>query len=72
MGAAEIHGATVPAGSAVIFCEQTTHGTMPWVAPGGRQRKTLFYKWSTPSPPAQSTANYIYKTTIALVVAMRR
>jgi hypothetical protein len=49
MGAAEIYGGVVPAGSAVIFCEQTTHGTMAWRATNGRQRKTLFYKWSPPA-----------------------
>eukprot|EP01047_Picozoa_sp_COSAG01_P073507 COSAG01_NODE_12008_length_1817_cov_1.417928_2_plen_118_part_00 len=49
-GAADLHGgAVVPAGSAIIFCEATTHGTTPWVNTGGRSRKTLFYKYSPPA-----------------------
>jgi ectoine hydroxylase-related dioxygenase (phytanoyl-CoA dioxygenase family) len=32
-----------PAGSAIIFTEALTHGTLPWR--GGHQRRTLFYKY---------------------------
>lgn len=33
----------VKAGSAVVFTEALTHGTMPWNAP--QERRTLFYKY---------------------------
>jgi len=35
---------TAPAGSAVIFTEALTHGTLPWM--GKNERRTLFYKYS--------------------------
>jgi hypothetical protein len=38
---------TGPAGTAILFTEALTHGTLPWN--GARERRTLFYKYS-PSP----------------------
>jgi hypothetical protein len=35
---------TGPAGTAIIFTEALTHGTLPWR--GSDQRRTLFYKYS--------------------------
>jgi len=35
---------TGPAGSAVLFTEALTHGTLPWK--GADERRTLFYKYS--------------------------
>lgn len=45
---------TGPAGSAVLFTEALTHGTLPWR--GADERRTLFYKYS-PHPLSWS-ANY--------------
>ncbi len=36
-----------PAGTAIIFTEALTHGTIPWR--GSRERRTLFYKYSPQS-----------------------
>ena len=36
-----------PAGTAIIFTEALTHGTLPWR--GKHERRTLFYKYSPPS-----------------------
>ena len=33
------------AGDAVIFTEACAHGTVPWEGDGGRERRTLFYKY---------------------------
>jgi ectoine hydroxylase-related dioxygenase (phytanoyl-CoA dioxygenase family) len=44
-----------PAGSAIIFTEALTHGTLPWR--GRHQRRTLFFKYS---PPSISWAAHYY------------
>ena len=36
-----------PAGTAIIFTEALTHGTLPWA--GKHERRTAFYKYSPPS-----------------------
>lgn len=36
-----------PAGTAIIFTEALTHGTMPWR--GKHERRTVFFKYSPPS-----------------------
>lgn len=46
---------TPPAGSAIIFTEALTHGTLPWR--GNGERRTLFYKYS-PFPSAWSARYY--------------
>ena len=46
---------TGPAGTAIIFTEALTHGTLPWR--GGNQRRTVFYKYS-PEPLAWSRRYY--------------
>jgi hypothetical protein len=46
---------TGPAGSAIIFTEALTHGTLPWR--GKRERRTLFYKYS-PAPISWSRGYY--------------
>ncbi|OUL33796.1 mitomycin antibiotics/polyketide fumonisin biosynthesis protein [Nostoc sp. T09] len=46
---------TLKAGSAIIFTEALTHGTLPWW--GTHERRTLFYKYS-PRPSAWSTDSY--------------
>jgi hypothetical protein len=38
-----IQAVTGPAGTAIIFTEALTHGTLPWL---GTERRTLFYKYS--------------------------
>ena len=45
---------TGPAGTAIIFTEALTHGTLPW---RGDERRTLFYKYS---PPTLSWAREYY------------
>lgn len=45
---------TGPAGTAIIFTEALTHGTLPW---RGAERRTLFYKYS---PPTLSWARDYY------------
>jgi len=44
-----------PAGTAIIFTEALTHGTVPWT--GKNERRTLFFKYS---PPAISWAAQYY------------
>ncbi|MBW4563987.1 MAG: phytanoyl-CoA dioxygenase family protein [Mojavia pulchra JT2-VF2] len=39
-----VQAVTVKAGSAIIFTEALTHGTIPWR--GTHERRTLFYKYS--------------------------
>jgi hypothetical protein len=39
-----VRAVTGPAGTAVIFTEALTHGTLPWRGAG--ERRTLFYKYS--------------------------
>ncbi len=46
---------TGPAGTAVIFTEALTHGTLPWKGKG--ERRTLFYKFS-PNPLSWSAKYY--------------
>jgi ectoine hydroxylase-related dioxygenase (phytanoyl-CoA dioxygenase family) len=46
---------TVKAGSAIIFTEALTHGTLPWR--GKQERRTLFYKYS-PHPSAWARNSY--------------
>lgn len=46
---------TGPAGTAVIFTEALTHGTLPWKGAG--ERRTLFYKYS---PNAVSWSAHYY------------
>ena len=58
-------GGVIKAGSAVIFTEATTHGTLPWnPTDGKRRRKTLFFKfspaaisWYATSLPRNNSAN---------------
>lgn len=47
---------TGPAGTAIIFTEALTHGTLPWR--GGDERRTVFYKYS-PEPLAWSRRYYV-------------
>jgi ectoine hydroxylase-related dioxygenase (phytanoyl-CoA dioxygenase family) len=46
---------TAKAGSAIIFTEALTHGTLPWQ--GKNERRTLFYKYS---PQSTAWARYYY------------
>ncbi|HXW78469.1 MAG TPA: phytanoyl-CoA dioxygenase family protein [Acidimicrobiales bacterium] len=46
---------TGPAGTAIIFTEALTHGTLPWR--GSDERRTVFYKYS-PEPLAWSRRYY--------------
>jgi hypothetical protein len=46
---------TGPAGTAILFTEALTHGTLPWL--GAQERRTLFYKYS-PSPLSWSRHYY--------------
>jgi hypothetical protein len=46
---------TGPAGTAIIFTEALTHGTLPWR--GSVERRTVFYKYS-PEPLAWSRRYY--------------
>ena len=39
-----VKAVTGPAGTAIIFTEALTHGTLPWT--GKNERRTLFYKYS--------------------------
>ncbi|WP_238553719.1 phytanoyl-CoA dioxygenase family protein [Fortiea contorta] len=50
-----VQAVTVKAGSAVIFTEALTHGTLPWRGAG--DRRTLFYKYS---PYPSAWAKYYY------------
>ncbi len=45
---------TGKAGTAILFTEAMTHGTLPW---RGNERRTIFYKYS---PPALSWASTYY------------
>jgi hypothetical protein len=49
-----VQAVTGPAGTAIIFTEALTHGTLPW---RGDERRTLFYKYS---PPTLSWARDYY------------
>lgn len=44
-----------PAGTAILFTEALTHGTLPWY--GSDDRRTVFYKYS---PPSISWASHYY------------
>ena len=46
---------TGPAGTAVIFTEALTHGTLPWA--GSDERRTIFFKYS-PGPISWSAKYY--------------
>jgi len=46
---------TGPAGTAIIFTEAMTHGTLPWRGAG--ERRTIFYKYS-PHPVSWSARYY--------------
>lgn len=46
---------TGSAGSAILFTEAMTHGTLPWR--GGGERRTLFFKYD-PGPIAYGAAFY--------------
>jgi Phytanoyl-CoA dioxygenase (PhyH) len=46
---------TGPAGTAIVFTEALSHGTLPWTGAG--ERRTLFYKYS-PHPSSWSAAYY--------------
>jgi ectoine hydroxylase-related dioxygenase (phytanoyl-CoA dioxygenase family) len=46
---------SVKAGSAILFTEALTHGTLPWRGP--KERRTLFYKYS-PRPSAWTRYYY--------------
>ena len=46
---------TGPAGTAIIFTEALTHGTLPWT--GHDERRTIFYKYS-PHPISWSARYY--------------
>jgi ectoine hydroxylase-related dioxygenase (phytanoyl-CoA dioxygenase family) len=50
-----VRAVTGPAGSAVIFTEALTHGTLPWR--GADQRRTVFFKYS-PHPISWSARYY--------------
>lgn len=50
-----VSAVTGPAGTAVIFTEALTHGTLPWR--GQQERRTIFYKYS-PSPLSYSRRYY--------------
>jgi hypothetical protein len=50
-----VNAVTGPAGTAIIFTEAMTHGTLPWTGAG--ERRTIFYKYS---PHASSWAAKYY------------
>lgn len=50
-----VQSVTVKAGTAIIFTEALTHGTLPWR--GTSERRTLFYKYS---PNVSAWARYYY------------
>ncbi|NOK18520.1 phytanoyl-CoA dioxygenase family protein [Corallococcus carmarthensis] len=50
-----VSAVAAPAGTAIIFTEALTHGTLPWR--GKADRRTLFYKYS---PPAISWSAHYY------------
>jgi len=53
--AACVRPVTGPAGTAILFTEALTHGTLPWR--GSRERRTLFFKYS-PSGMSWSARYY--------------
>lgn len=50
-----VHAVTGPAGTAILFTEALTHGTLPWQGAG--ERRTLFMKYS-PHPLAWAVPHY--------------
>ena len=50
-----VRAVTGPAGTAIVFTEAMTHGTLPWRGAG--ERRTLFFKYD-PAPIAFSAATY--------------
>lgn len=50
-----VDAVTGPAGTAVVFTEAMTHGTLPWRGAG--ERRTIFYKYS-PHPVSWSARYY--------------
>ena len=50
-----VRAVTGPAGTAIIFTEAMTHGTLPWRGAG--ERRTLFFKYD-PGPYAYSAVYY--------------
>jgi hypothetical protein len=64
-----VRAVTGPAGSAVIFTEALTHGTLPWR--GADQRRTVFYKYS-PHPLSWSARYYNPDDYEGLTEAQRR
>ncbi|MGG6296697.1 phytanoyl-CoA dioxygenase family protein [Leptolyngbya sp. AN02str] len=58
-----------PAGTAIIFTEALTHGTLPWRGTG--DRRTLFYKYS-PRPSAWSRHYYTAEQFPSLTEEQRR
>ena len=60
-------GGVIQGGSAIIFTEATTHGTLPWnPADGQRRRKTLFFKYS----PAAVSWSVAHASTTATAPAL--
>jgi ectoine hydroxylase-related dioxygenase (phytanoyl-CoA dioxygenase family) len=60
---------TGKAGTAILFTEALTHGTLPWK--GQQERRTLFYKYS-PHPSAWSRYYYNPDDYPELTEAQRR
>ena len=50
-----VNAVTGPAGTAVLFTEAMTHGSLPWRGAG--ERRTIFYKYS-PHPVSWSARYY--------------
>jgi hypothetical protein len=50
-----VNPVTGPAGTAIIFTEAMTHGTLPWTGAG--ERRTIFYKYS-PHPSSWAATYY--------------
>jgi len=50
-----VQAVTSKAGTAILFTEALTHGTLPWT--GSHERRTLFYKYS---PHPSAWARYYY------------
>jgi hypothetical protein len=50
-----MHAVTGPAGTAILFTEALTHGTLPWRGAG--ERRTLFFKYS-PHPVSWAARYY--------------
>jgi ectoine hydroxylase-related dioxygenase (phytanoyl-CoA dioxygenase family) len=66
--AACVRQIAAPAGSAVIFTEALTHGTLPWKGAG--ERRTLFYKYS-PRSISWSARYYDARDFVGLSEAQR-